>query len=232
VAGIAAGVFESQLFGYVPGAYSGSGRGSPGILAAHAGGAVFLDEIGELALDLQAKLLRAIENGEIVPVGATKPVRVDVRIVTATNRPLEAMVAAGRFRGDLLARFLSAQLEIPPLRERVEDVPTIAAELLRRRGVALPPEAIEVEAVERLMLHPYPFNVRELAAALDRAIDVRTPALRLHDLERVLGPAQAAPHALTRELVERTLTNAGGNETEAARQLGISRGKLRRFRGS
>ncbi len=232
VAGVPAGVFESQLFGYVAGAYSGSGRGSPGVIAAHQGGSVFLDEIGELPLELQPKLLRLLENREILPVGATRPVHADVLIVAATNRSLEDMVEQGSFRRDLLARLESGRIELPPLRERREDLFPIMAVLSARRGIQLDAGVAEVEAVERLLLHAWPANVRELATTLDRIAALEPlPRLRLVTVERVLGahPTSARTGQLTPMSVERALAACAGNETQAARQLGVTRGKLRRF---
>src|SRR5688572_15577516 len=121
VAGIPAGVFESQLFGHVAGAFSGSGRGARGVVLAHDGGVLFFDEIGELPLELQPKLLRFLENGDFLPVGADRPAHADVLVVAATNRSIERMVAEGRFRQDLHARLSAVTVEVPPLRERIED---------------------------------------------------------------------------------------------------------------
>jgi transcriptional regulator with GAF, ATPase, and Fis domain len=225
VAGVPAGVFESQLFGWVKGAYSGSGEGSRGLLREHEGGAVFLDEIGELPLDLQPKMLRLLENREIQPVGG-KSRRVDVALVAATNRPLEEMVEQGTFRRDLLARFV-ARLELPALRDRPEDVFAILVELRRRRRAPLDPRAVEVEAVERLMLERWPANVRDL----DRFAATADPASTLtrQAVERVLGPPAAGSAApLTRERLAQTLADAGGNQSEARRRLGISWGTMRR----
>lgn len=231
VVGIAAGVFESQLFGYVPGAYSGSGKGSPGIFVAHQGGAVFLDEIGELPLEVQPKLLRVLDNREVLPVGANRAVPVDVLVISATNQPLERMVEEGKFRRDLHARLAAARIEIPPLRERAEDIFAIAQALLAQRNERFDAARVEVEAVERLMLHDWKSNVRELAAAIDRVAMIEPPpGLRLQSVEAVLGKQSAPPSGtLTAESVARALADANGNESEAARRLGVTRGKLRRF---
>lgn len=229
VAGVPAGVFESQLFGWVRGAYSGSGEGSAGVLRTHERGVVFLDEIGELALDMQPKMLRLLENREILPVGANRPVRVDVAILAATNRSLEEMVERGAFRRDLLARF-SVTIALPPLRDRAEDLFAILQAIGARRGWLLSPSAVEVEAIERLMLHEWPANVRELERAV-ASVNPRDP-LTLSAVTRVLGPLDADARApLTRELIERTLRECGGNQSEAARRLRIPRGKLLRALG-
>jgi transcriptional regulator with AAA-type ATPase domain len=234
IAGIAAGVFESQVFGYVPGAYSGSGKGSPGVFVAHDGGTVFLDEIGELPLDLQAKLLRVLDNREVMPVGAVRATKVDVLVISATNRVLEDAVEAGTFRRDLFARLSAARVDLPPLRERAEDIWEIARALARTRGEALDSNAAEVEAVERLLLHPWKSNVRELATALERVAGIEAPpALRLEVVERVLGARDASRErsrtGLTMAEVQQALERCGGNESAAAKDLGISRGKLRRL---
>jgi MoxR-like ATPase len=231
VAGVARGVFESQMFGHVAGAFSDARGGAPGIVVAHEGGTLFLDEIGELDLELQAKLLRLLENREVLPVGSPRPVRVDVLVVAATNRDLEEMVEAGRFRRDLFARLAMARLHVPALRERREDLFAVAVELSRRAGATLAADQVEVEALERLLLEPWPGNVRELDAALAamRRLDPE-PGLRLWALEEVLGQAEGPKAALTAEMVEAAVAAAGGNVTAAATALGVSRGKLLRYR--
>ena len=231
IAGIAAGVFESQLFGHVAGAFSGSGRGSRGLIAAHEGGVVFLDELGELPLDLQPKLLRFLENGELLPVGADRPLQADVVVVAATNRNVEQMVADGTFRRDLYARLAVACIELPPLRERVEDIFAVACALAQRRGESFDTSLVDVEAVERLMLHDWRSNVRELAAVLERVAGIEPPpALHLAAVTRVLGAVPSRRSgALTRERVEAALQTCAGNQSQAARYLGVSRGQLLRF---
>lgn len=224
VAGLPAGVFEAQLFGWIKGAYSDSGEGAKGILRDVDGGAVFLDEIGELPLPLQPKLLRVLENREVLPVGAARPVAVDVAIVAATNRSLEEDVERGAFRRDLLARF-SARVEVPRLADRPEDLWAIVAELGKRRDTPLDPDRVEVEAVERMMLAPWPANVRDLA----RVVGDLGPGepLSLRAVERVLGTARRE-EPLSREALEKALAACGGNQSAAARQLGISWGTMRR----
>ena len=225
VAGIPAGVFEGQLFGWKKGAYSGAAGDSRGVLRAHQGGAVFLDEIGELSPEVQPKILRLLENREILPVGEDRPVRVELALIAATNRPLEAMVKKRAFRRDLLARFI-VRLELPPLRERPEDLFAILQALRERRGAPFDPRAAEVEAMERLMMEEWRANVRDidrLAAAIASAAP-----LTQHAVERVLGPAVARV-ALTREVAEQMVTTCGDNQSEAARRLGIDRGKLLRL---
>ncbi len=233
VAGIASGVFESQLFGYVPGAYSGSGRGSPGFFVEHDGGAVFLDEIGELAADLQAKLLRVLDNREVLAVGANRAKPVDLLVISATNRPLEEMVSKGTFRQDLVARLEAARIDLPPLRDRAEDLYEIMRTIVEARGERLLAERVEVEAVERLMLEPWPSNVRGVQAALERIARITPPPeLTRAAVERVLGPRVPVPpgpaSALTLDLVQDAIRTAGG-VAQAAKRLGVSRGRLLRF---
>ncbi|MFT3768195.1 MAG: sigma 54-interacting transcriptional regulator [Minicystis sp.] len=231
VAGVARGVFESQMFGHVAGAFSDARSAAPGIVVAHEGGTLFLDEIGELDLELQAKLLRLLENREVLPVGAQRPVKVNVLVVAATNRNLEEMVDRGAFRRDLFARLAMARIHVPALRDRCEDIFTVACELVRRAGGTLAADQIEVEALERLLLEPWPSNVRELDAALAavRRLDPE-PGLRLWALEEVLGEPRGQKSALTQEMVDAAIEAAGGNVSAAAEKLGVSRGKLLRYR--
>jgi MoxR-like ATPase len=233
VAGIADSVFEAQMFGYVPGAFTNaSGRGSPGVFAAHAGGAVLLDEIGELPLPLQAKLLRVLDQREVQAVGAPAPVRVDVTIIAATNRPLVEMVESEKFRRDLHARLAEWPIELPPLRDRAEDIFAIAAAVRGRNGRPFDPSLVDLEAVERLLLHTWPANVRELASVLGRAAVKDPPGALTRDSLDALLPAASAPRRplLTEEAVRAALEKTG-SEVKAARALGVQRGKLRRFLG-
>jgi MoxR-like ATPase len=231
VAGVARGVFESQMFGHVAGAFSDARSAAPGIAVTHDGGTLFLDEIGELALDLQAKLLRLVENREVLPVGASRAVHVDVATVAATNQNLEDMVERGTFRRDLLARLAMVSILVPPLRERAEDLFSVASELSRRAGHGFATDDVEVEAMERLLLEPWPSNVRGLDAALAAARRADpSPGLRRWALDKVLGEVVGGKLALTEETLERALDAANGNVSEAASRLGVSRGKLLRFR--
>jgi transcriptional regulator of acetoin/glycerol metabolism len=234
VAAVPAGLFESQLFGHVAGAFSDARTPASGVIVANDGGTVFLDEIGELPLELQPKLLRLLESRELMPVGADRPLRANVLLVAATNRDLEELVQRGSFRRDLFARLALARVFLPPLRERREDILAIARALAPRCGISLDPATTEVEAIERLLLDPWPNNVRGLLAALTRvaAVDPQ-PGLRLWAVERALESRARSPEStpVESDSLRQALAEANGNESEAARRLGISRGKLRRLLG-
>lgn len=153
---------EAELFGYRKGAFTGADRANAGYLRAAEGGTLFLDEIAELSLPIQAKLLRAVEQGEVVPLGESTPVRIDVRLLAATQSPLRQAVAEKRFRSDLLARLDGLTVVIPPLRERAEEIPSLFAKLIEQhRGSAALPR-LDPLLIERLCSHDWPFNVREL----------------------------------------------------------------------
>jgi len=229
VAAIPASVFESHLFGWKKGAFSGSEGGGEGVIRAHQGGTVFLDEIGELPLELQPKILRLLEKREVWPVGESKAIKdIDVTFVAATNRSLDVMVEAGTFRLDLLSRF-APRLHIPPLSERPEDIFAILQALYQRRGLTLDLEGLEIEALERLLLFPWKGNVRELELLVTHLAPSRE--LRLQAITEVLGPSadDLGKRPLTREQVNRVLRECGGNQAEAARRLGVDRAKLLRL---
>jgi len=186
-------LIESELFGYVKGAFTGANRAKEGLLVAAEGGTVFLDEIGELPLDLQSKLLRALQEKEVRPVGATQAVPIDVRILAATNRDLSVMVEQGRFRKDLFFRLNVVNLKIPPLRERKQDIPLLAAHFLERmrreKGV---PYSYSDDALRLMTEYDWPGNVRELENAIERACALSSgPVLHLGDL-----PSQMQEHRL------------------------------------
>ncbi|MCB9596616.1 MAG: sigma 54-dependent Fis family transcriptional regulator [Sandaracinaceae bacterium] len=186
---------ESELFGHVAGAFTGAAKPSEGLFVAASGGTIFLDEIGEMPLAVQPKLLRALATGEIRPVGASQARQVDARVVAATNRDLGAEVSAESFRGDLYARLAGWTIQVPPLRQRKEDVLRLARRFLERHEA---PTRVEPDAVEALLLHRWPFNVRELEQ-LCAAI-----AVRATDADEVLldhlPPAIAAPIAARRPM--------------------------------
>ena len=186
-------LIESELFGYVKGAFTGANRSKTGLLAAAEGGTVFLDEIGELPLDLQTKLLRALQEREIRPVGSTQSVPISARILAATNRDLTAMVESGRFRKDLYFRLNVVNIRIPALRERRSDIPLLAADVLdrvrREDGVE---HTFSDDSLRLLMDYEWPGNVRELEHAIERACALSSgPALHLGDF-----PTQLQNHRL------------------------------------
>lgn len=224
---------ESTLFGHERGAFTGADRPHAGYFREASGGTLFLDEVADLPSVLQPKLLHAVEAGEVVPVGSARPVKVDLRIVSATSLDLEEAVASGRFRGELHARLAEYVLRLPALRERVEDVLPLFGDVA---GQDLSPDLAEA-----LLLHPWPYNVRELEKLATEAAVRGADAGEL-DLEhlhgRLQGPSAApeaageAPVASGRPPDRETLTGAleatGGSVAEAARRLGRSRRQLYR----
>lgn len=223
ITGIPREMFEGHLFGSERGAYSGSVQANLGVIRQHDHGAVFLDEIGDLAPELQPKLLRLLENREVHAIGAPRPVSVDVSIIAATNRGLEDMVTHDSFRRDLLARF-PVRIALPPLRSRSEDIFAVLASLWPGNQRPLDATFIQVEAVELLMLQTWLNNARDLVsviANIDPTVLVKRSALlEVLGAEATVG----APTPLPRdEALERALAACNGNQTKAAALLGISR---------
>jgi two-component system response regulator FlrC len=222
-------MLEALLFGHERGAFTGALGAAPGLFRAADGGTLFLDELGELPLALQAKLLRAVEQGEILPLGATAPVKVDVRLVAATNRDLPAEVAAGRFRADLYWRLAVFPLALLPLAERPADILPLAAALARRMGCTAP---FSQAALEKLLRHDWPGNVRELANLLERAAILAGdgPICAGHLMIEAAPQAPTLAACLRRSEaseVETALAQSAGRRAEAARRLGISERALR-----
>jgi DNA-binding NtrC family response regulator len=208
-------LIESELFGYVKGAYTGAHRSKDGLLVAAEGGTVFLDEIGELTLDLQAKLLRALQEKEVRPVGATHRIPIKARIVAATNRDLASMVEKGTFRKDLFYRLNVVNLRLPSLRDRREDIPLLAAHFLdrisRERGAKF---TLSDEALRTMMSYDWPGNVRELENSVERACALSSgPVLHLGDL-----PTQLQQQGLAGQ---RAATAASNGEGENGADLGV-----------
>jgi DNA-binding NtrC family response regulator len=257
-AAIPAELAEAELFGHARGAFTGAAAARRGFFAEADGGTLVLDEVGEISLAVQAKLLRAIQEGEIQPLGAGRVEKVDVRVVASTNRDLLAEVRAGRFREDLYYRLAVVELIVPPLRDRLEDVPALAAEFARRYGekfglgaLAVDPALSDVLARER-----WPGNVRQLENMIARLAALSSGgALGLADFRAAAGePPAAEPdatpaepvdggggpslreqvEAFERGVIARALDAAGGNQSEAARRLGVSRvtliDKLKKYR--
>lgn len=228
-------LLESELFGHVRGAFTGAVRDKPGLFEVAADGTLFLDEIGEIAPTLQAKLLRALQEGEIRRVGGERSIRVRPRIIAATNRDLRVRVADGAFREDLYFRLAAFVISLPPLRDRPEDVPALVHEFLGRSNERLKKsvKSITPQAMTALVSYGWPGNVRELEHAVERAVILaRTAALRLEDLpdevaggargERITPGSDLDVHAHERALVAEALRRSGGNRTRAARALGVS----------
>jgi two-component system response regulator HydG len=237
-------LLESELFGHVKGSFTGAVRDKDGLLVAAEGGTFFLDEIGDMSPSTQVKLLRAVQEREVIPVGATKAVPVDVRIVAATNRDLEEEIARGSFRSDLYYRLNVIQLHLPPLRERREDVTLLASYFLDKlaamRGDA-PALVVTDEALDVLTRYDWPGNVRELENALERAAVLATGATigpqalpdRVREAPRPRLGTEETPQNPTMEVVERAyilwvLQSEGGNKTRAAEVLGIDPSTLYR----
>ncbi len=243
-------LMESELFGYVKGAFTGANRSKDGLLVAAEGGTVFLDEIGELSLDLQAKLLRALQEREVRPVGATHRVPIRARILAATNRDLAAMVEKGAFRKDLFYRLNVVNLRLPPLRDRRDDIPLLAAHFLdrvsRERGARF---TLSDDALRVMMEYAWPGNVRELEHAVERACTMSSgPVLQLGDFPTQLQqqglesrrsagsghpPESGSPIVKTladleREAILDTIRRLKGDKLEAARLLGIGKTTLYR----
>lgn len=233
-AGLPETLIESELFGHTKGAFTGAAQARQGFFRAAHGGTLFLDEIGELPLHLQPKLLRAIESGEITPVGSEAGVRVEVRVVAATNRDLAEAVAQGRFRDDLYYRINVVELRVPPLAERYEDILPLARHFAAEfSGVAV---RLSPQAENCLLAHSWPGNVRELRNALHRACllcrgDVILPEHLPPKIAALAGqpPKPALRGRLSeveRATILATLAECQGNRTRAAEKLGISRRAL------
>ena len=238
-------LLESELFGHTKGAFTGATANKTGLLRAAEGGTVFLDEIGEISPAMQVRLLRAVQEHEVTPVGATAPVRFDARIVCATNRDLEKEVSEGRFREDLFYRLNVIEIHLPPLRERREDIPLLARHFVKRtaREQGQPEKAIETAAMSALINYNWPGNVRELQNAVERAFTLSGEAIDLDSLPpRVRDAAAPAGTAAVRDPdglrptlaeIERryifeTLAYANQDKARAANILGIDLSTLYR----
>ena len=230
-------LLESELFGHVRGAYTGAVSDRRGRFEEARGGTIFLDEIGDVSPAVQVKLLRVLQERVVERVGASQPIAVDVRVVSATNRDLDALLASGRLREDFYYRLKVVRLDLPPLRQRREDIPLLAAHLLERRSDL--PVAIAPDALERLMRHDWPGNVRELENALEHALVLsRDRTIRAEHLPPEIGAGSAAAaragglaavargSEAERELLRETLRATSWNRTRAARRLGVDRSTL------
>ncbi|WP_115529646.1 sigma-54-dependent transcriptional regulator [Xanthomonas campestris] len=238
-------LMESELFGHSKGAFSGATSDRIGLIRQADGGTLFLDEIGDMPLPMQGKLLRFLQEGEVAPLGGNGAQKVDVRVLAATHRDLAAWARTGQFRSDLRYRLNVVPIELPPLRERGDDILLLATHFLQSAGGAA--RALSPDAQRRMLDHPWPGNVRELRNVMQRcALLVRGHTIAAGDLDEALGeplpgdplqPAdaptgtQSLPEAvaqLEKRMIQAALTQAQGNRAEAARQLGIHRQLLYR----
>jgi two-component system response regulator HydG len=224
-------LIESELFGYVKGAFTGANRSKDGLLVSAEGGTVFLDEIGELSLDLQAKLLRALQEKEVRPVGATHRIPIKARIVAATNRDLAEMVEKGSFRKDLFYRLNVVNLRLPSLRDRREDIPLLAAHFLdhisREHGTKF---TLSDEALRTMMRHDWPGNVRELPTQLQQqGLEARRSTALAGEPEAEGGSPQLTTLAdLERQAILGAIRALNGDKLQAAKLLGIGKTTLYR----
>jgi DNA-binding NtrC family response regulator len=240
---ISESLMESELFGHAKGAFTGASGARRGLFEEAAGGTLFLDEIGDVGMKIQAQLLRALQEGEIRRVGESSPVKVDVRVVAATNKELAQLVKEGRFREDLLYRLDVVHLHLPPLRERKDDIPALVehfANIHARGGVApvVPPQALE-----RLVQYDWPGNVRQLENVVARALALNvTGVLGPQDFPEPIGDAPERSSGLTddfptlaelsRRYAALVLQHVGGNKSEAARLLDVDRKTLYKLIGA
>jgi two-component system, NtrC family, response regulator AtoC len=234
-------LLESELFGYVRGAFTGADRDKPGLFEAASGGTLFLDEIGEMPAPLQVKLLRVLQEGEVRRLGETRSRKVDPRIVAATNRNLDDEIKAGNFRKDLYFRIAVVPIHLPPLRQRSEEIPLLAKHFLDRynRALGLHVEGIEPEAMKSLLGYSFTGNVRELENVIERAMvladgprlglddlphHVRSPIRAFDDVELGDDELSVKKHGavLERRLIQKALERTGGNRTRAAQLLDLS----------
>jgi len=235
-ASLAPSLIESELFGAMRGAYTGADRDRTGVFEAANGGTVFLDEIGEIDLNFQLKLLRFLQEKEIRPLGSSKPKKVDVRVIAATNRNLRKMVEEGKFREDLWYRLDVVRITVPPLRERRGDIPLLAAAFLRRYNERYGLDArITESGMRALCEYTWPGNVRQLQHMIERLV-ILAPGGRIsedavEEAIRASSPREEAGETLAEaeaEQIRKVLAATGGNKSRAARILGIERKTLYR----
>jgi DNA-binding NtrC family response regulator len=238
--GLSKELLESELFGHERGAFTGALQLKKGKMELAHGGTVFLDEVGDVSQELQTKLLRFLQEREFERVGGSEPIRVDLRIIAATNRDLQAAIKEGRFRDDLYYRLNVVPITLPPLRDRTEDIPDLAQFFIRRfsKEAKKVTRAIAPEAMERLIAYDWPGNVRELANTIERAIVLGPgPTISLDDVSQgmVVSEPKASPKNFSyhqtvdgyrREIILRALTQTQGNRAAAARLLGLERSYL------
>ena len=233
-------LIESELFGYVKGAFTGAMQSKQGLLEAAQGGTLFLDEIGDMPVDLQAKLLRALQEREVKPVGSTERRQINVRVIAATNRDLDAAIRSGTFRQDLYFRLNVMQIKLPALRERKSDIPLLVTYFLEKFCEPnQAPRSLSEDAMRRLLAYDWPGNVRELENAIARAVAIGSdPVVRVGDLptrlhypngDRVPEKDEVLPiEELERRAILHALRETGGDKLAAARMLGIGKTTLYR----
>jgi two-component system response regulator HydG len=237
------GLLESELFGHVKGSFTGAVRDKEGLFVAASGGSFFLDEVGEMVPSTQVKLLRVLQQREVIPVGSTKPLQVDVRLIAATNRDLERDIEQGRFRSDLYYRLNVISVELPPLRARVDDIPLLAEHFLSREAerTGEKMKRISDDAMKVLQEYQWPGNVRELENVVERAVvltngtaireDALPPRLREQPEQPLIQeapPANPTLEVIERAYIEHVLRAEGGNKSRAAEVLGIDPSTLYR----
>ena len=243
--GLSKELLESELFGYEKGAFTGASQLKRGKIEIANGGTVFLDEVGDISEELQAKLLRFLQEREFERVGGTQLIRVDVRIIAATNRNLDAAVKEGRFREDLFYRINVVPIVLPPLRGRKEDVPSLAQFFMQRFSIESKKSFTDIsqEALEALHAYDWPGNVRELANVIERAVVLgQPPTIQIEDLSPGIVAAEAETESPStpqsyhesideyrREVIVNALTQTQGNRAAAARLLGLQRSYLLRL---
>lgn len=237
---LATTVVESELFGHVKGAFTGADRDKPGLFEVASDGTVFLDEVAELSLELQAKLLRALQEKEVRPVGSTKHRPFSARVIAATNRDLETEVKEKRFRQDLYYRLAVVVLRVPPLRDRREDIPLLAHHFLEKSAEKGFDRTVLPDAMGLLIAYDWPGNIRELENCIERAVALNTTGpIRKEDLptqiqsarEKAMAAAVASGNSmeqLERRAIEHALAETNNNKIAAAKRLGIGKTTLYR----
>lgn len=230
-------LIESELFGYEPGAFTDARERRIGLFEQAQQGTLFLDEIGDIPLGFQKRLLRVLQEREVRRLGGTESIAIDVRIITATNAPIDRMVSEGTFRADLMYRLNTFELRVPPLRQRLEDVPALAEHFVRKHCArfGLQPTPPSESVMEQLRAYPWPGNVRELENFVVRWISLGDEALSALDKKVTLsfGPAENNRRWLSMtmdeieaEVIRMVLDDCGGNKTQAAKRLGLARKSL------
>jgi transcriptional regulator with GAF, ATPase, and Fis domain len=229
-------LLESELFGHKRGAFTGAVADRRGRFALAGRGSIFLDEIGDTSLEFQSKLLRVLEDHEFYPVGSEAPERTNARVIAATHRRLEELIAAGKFREDLYYRLRIVEICVPPLRDRLGDLPLLAEHLVAMTAEDLhrPTPVLSAEALKALLLHEWPGNVRELENALTRAVVLATGDVIRPEHLALGEAAEPSPELLSLDEVERRhvvriLEVTGGHKSRAAHVLGVSRPRLNRL---